>query len=443
MDASVRDASDGGLDTPRADVGPPPCDPEGTPDLGGVFVREGGTGDGTSPSSPLGSLSAALALARTGRTTIHVAQGTYTEVLDLVSPPAGLVIDGGWEVLGAVWRRDCVDGRAGTLLAPAAPVAARIDGASLGVRLAHLTIETAPPAAAPRDTAGGSRTALLVTGAGSAVTLEDVVLRARGGEDGGAAADPRPADAPSCDRVACGDGGRGSSGGAGGDGTPADVFDAAGYQPVDGQFGIEGGPGNPGTPGQAGYTAATNCCGLCNGGGGCSTTCNAEASVPAGRCGCGGRPGGAGAPGRGGGASVGLLIVGADATVSATYTSIESEAGGDGSAGGPAALPSPPTSGAPGTSECCTSCRVASPCPACSCFRESCTTHETTAGGVGGAAGTSGPGGAGAGGPSYSVVSVGGARFVGATGATNSLLHGAGGAGPAGNDGGAGTLLVR
>jgi len=439
LDAARLDAarSDAGVVVP-VDAGPPPCDSaEGVDESVGAFVREGGMGDGTSPSSPLGSLAAAIPLARTGRTHVYVATGTYTDVLDVTSPPAGLVIDGGWRASGGVWTRDCDVGREATLIAPPAPIAMRITDALLGIELRHLTIETSPPGAA-----GGSRVALVVQGTDSAVTLVDVHLHARGGEQGAAAGPAAPAPAPACDGTSsCSTGADGSGAGAGADAAPADAFDAAGYTPVDGGRGTPGQPGYNGMLGEMGHTAATGCCDLCNGGGGCSTTCTGTAFVPTGRCGCAGQPGGAGEPGRGGGASVGLLVVGAAATVSARWSTIESEAGGAGSAGGMPADPSTPTDGVAGSADCCTSCRVASACPACSCFRETCTTYSSRPGSRGGAAGASGSGGGGAGGPSYSVVTVG-ASFVADSATTSMLLHGAGGAGGgASNAGASGTVL--
>ena len=425
----------GAIDASLPDAGPPPCDTSETPDEAtGVFVLAGAMGGDGSRSSPLGTIAAALPIARTGRPHIYVGNGRYPEALALDAPPSELVIDGGWNVTG-IWTRDCETGRAATLIASPDAVGMRITDATGGVELRHLTIETSPPGTPGADTAGGSRIALLVRGANSAVSLYDVHLRARDAEPGGPASDGSPGALPACGGVGCSDGGTGAGGARGPDAVAGGAFDATGYTRADDEPGTIGAPGNNGVVGGPAYQAATNCCGLCNGGGGCSTVCNATADVPQGRCGCGGQPGAPGLGGPSGGASVGLLVVGMDAVVTSMWTFVESGNGGAGATGGAPGEPSAPTAGAMGMAECCTSCRVESACPACSCYRESCTTHTSAAGTPGGPAGSSGAGGGGAGGPSYAVVTVDGSRYLGD--ATSSLAHLAGGAGAGADNAGA------
>jgi hypothetical protein len=425
----------GGFDASLPDAGPPPCDDMEMPDEAtGVFVLAGATGGDGSRTSPLGTIAAALPIARTGRPNIYVGNGRYPEALALDAPPPGLVIDGGWNVTG-IWTRDCETGREATLIASPEAVGMRITDATGGVTLRHLTIETSPPGTPSAGAAGGSRIALLVAGANSAVSLYDVHLRARDGEPGGAAGEGAVGAMPACGGLSCSDGGGGGSGSRGPDATPGGTFDATGFTQASGEPGTMGSPGHDGAAGGAAYRAATNCCGLCNGGGGCSTVCNATADVPQGRCGCGGQPGEPGAGGPGGGASVGLLVLGMDAVVSSMWTFVETGNGGAGAPGGAPGDPSAPTAGTMGMAECCTFCRVESACPACSCYREMCMTHTSTAGTMGGPAGASGVGGGGAGGPSYAVVTVDGARYLGD--ATSALLHRAGGAGGGADNAGA------
>ncbi len=311
---------DAGADASRPDAGPPPCDPAETPDeITGVFVLAGATGGDGSQSSPLGSISAALPIARIGRPHVYLGNGRYPEAISIDAPPAGFVIDGGWNVTG-IWSRDCTTGRAATLIASPETIGLHLANATAGAELRHLTIETSPPGVASADTPGASRVALLVDGAASAVSLYDVHLRARDGEAAGASSNGAAAAAPACDGLTCGDGAAGGPGGPGPNAAPADAFSASGYAAQNGSPGTMGAAGHDGAMGGPARTAATNCCGDCNGGGLCSTSCNTAAYVPQGRCGCGGRPGGPGPGGRGGGASTGLLVAGMDAVVNARFT---------------------------------------------------------------------------------------------------------------------------
>ncbi|MDW8363564.1 MAG: hypothetical protein RMK74_14280, partial [Myxococcales bacterium] len=168
----VAEGGDGATDGP-VDSGPPvfPCDPEEWPmESGAVFVLAGASGDGSSPATPTGSLASALPLTRAGRTRVYVGMGRYEEPFDVDAPVAGLVIDGGWDVRGAVWRRDCARGRDGTLFASPTAVGGTIQNAREGLRIRNVTIATNPfTGLAPEGMSGRSSMGLVVQGERSAV----------------------------------------------------------------------------------------------------------------------------------------------------------------------------------------------------------------------------------------------------------------------------------
>ncbi|MCS6800241.1 MAG: hypothetical protein NZ898_17255, partial [Myxococcota bacterium] len=302
-----------------------------------------------------GSLASALPLTRAGRTRVYVGMGRYEESVDLEMPVAGLVIDGGWDVRGAVWRRDCARGRDGTLFASPTSVGGVIRNATGGLTLRNLTIATNPfTGPAPEGMSGRSSIGLVVRGEESVVVLENVVIHAGHGQAAGAAPSAPDAPEPVCDGVSgCRrdsmDGGGGVPGEPGYDGDAVMVsgtFDATGYHPVDGRNGAMGGNGGHGARGTWMSVDVAQCCmGGCSSSDNCMPACPAATLHLAGLCGCGGRAAAPGSGGRGGGASVALLVAERNAWVEARWSGLRSGHGGAGSRGGIPGRASMPTEG--------------------------------------------------------------------------------------------------
>jgi uncharacterized protein DUF1565 len=395
-----------------------PCKAGEEPDqAAGVFVdpRVGDDANEGSMLRPLQTLTRAAteAVAR-GFAKIYLAPGSYQEALTLqvsdgatpgvVSAPAGtsLSFEGGWQLDGARWRRDCADdAREKTAIASPSATGVSIQGAFKAVEFHHLSIATTTAvASAAEGQAGESCFGVRASGEGLGLRFSNVEVDACPGGKGGpvaAAVAPPP--------VACVQTGANCSNGmpgldAGPGGASAGSFGAEGYVAGNGS------PAVPGTPGAAGTIGPGNpnpitCLNPSYCSGGCDTSF--DTYFPHGRCGCGGPGGLGGLGGPGGGASVALFVHGPGVSVDLRYTTLRARDGGDGSPGGEGSLGGTGAPGAPfpGVPSCPTICD------------ENCSQADfinvppQAAGGPGGKGGKGGKGGGGSGGPSFGVVSTG------------------------------------
>jgi hypothetical protein len=377
MDAS--DDAHGGSDS-SADAGPPPpgapCDPGAVPETdGGLFVSAAtGNDDAGSPGTraqPFKTIGAALALATaSGARHVYVDEGVYPEKITFPSMAATatpIVIEGGWKAQAA-WARDCdpnVDPRTKTVVQAPQSLGVRASGVANGSGLSTLTVTTEPAPVAPKNTTGGSSVAVSVDGAGSWLTLYNVILSAGGGGKGGvASAGDAGASALSVGACAAlslpaGDGGAGATGATGTNGSLGSYLTDGTFAPGDGQDGTIGKVGSAGTAGGAGELR--NDCVLCTppsscpfGGGLCSTSPPFSKQATSGTVGCPGGGGGGGPGGQGGGGSFALVVAGAGARVHISYSWLRAAPGGDGSAGGGGGTPAIGVTGSGGSSKTCT-----------------------------------------------------------------------------------------
>jgi hypothetical protein len=421
------------------------CDPDDTPTHDALFVGVGDAGEvaaaGAGGDGPVGELgtgdrpyrSIAEALSRAsdkGITTIYVAEGEYPGSLrvtaDLWPDRPGqktIVISGGWLLQDGQWKRDCrTDARTYTVIQPPDDGTSACMGGLIEdneVRLETLTVKTQPQGATRDGQDGESCYGLKVDGSAK-VELDDVVVEAGDGGDGGVVTETVPSEEPVCltvksdgsvplntgtgdTLVGCSNGASGAPGVHGEDGARG-WFTAEGYQPASGT------DGTPGKQGENGTHGGSRASGQCTQG--CSqvsqSSCgDVSASFPAatGTCGCGGRGGPAGLGGRGGGASVALFVSSSDAMVSVTSSELVAGQGGQGSPGvaGDGGLLGSEGNPAGSTVQ-CSGCRGAAS-PPCTSYAESRgTIPPAAAGGPGGPGGPGGNGGGGSGGPSIGFV---------------------------------------
>ncbi len=396
-----------------------PCRADETPGEG-VFVdaRAGDDGNDGSTLRPFRTLTRAAGEAVTkGLARVYLAPGSYPEALALragaeqtpgtVSAPAGtsLSFEGGWQLDGARWKRDCApDARAKTALASPSTTGVSIRGA-FGT-LAFRTLSIATAAAAPAAAAGQpgvSCFGINAAGEGLRLRLENVEVDACPGGKGRAVAAAPPAAPAACIQsgAACSNGAPGPD--AATPGLPARLgaFGTEGFAPGVGDPGATGATGEAGArgPGELGPLSCsyndTDCCGF-------------ETHSPHGKCGCGG-PGGPGGPGGlGGGASVALFVRGPGAEVDLAFATLRARAGGDGAPGGEGGEGGLGAQGAPfaAVAQCCVSCEAGCNLVGCGSL------PAQPAGSPGGKGGKGSRGGGGTGGPSFALVSVGGVALA-------------------------------
>ncbi len=297
----------------------PTCVPR-PPSAAGIYVDgvngSDATGDGTA-GNPYQTIAAAIPVAEGAATqNVYLAPGTYAESVAFGDSLAGTTLIGGWTRNGASWASDCADGARTRTVIQGGTIAVHVVSVIHPSGFAHLTIQTVASATAVADTPGVSLIGLLVEGAGSAITLDDVaVVSGAAAAGGSASAGTASTGVISCTGTGdCSDGGAGIAPPAGTPAASAGSFSRTGFAPSDGQRGAAGFNGSNGTAG-GGASSATNITG-CNTGCGtdCSVTSMTTLTSQQGFCGCGGVAGAPGLQGRGGGASVALLLAGDGAT---------------------------------------------------------------------------------------------------------------------------------
>lgn len=402
------------------DAGPEPtCDPNESPPTDAIYVSAKEGDDNASqgsPEQPLQSLSNAIKLAvhnQIGK--IILDQGTYKEavVLSLQDP---LVIMGGWIKVGTSWTRDCSQtARNKTLLHSPTSTGLEITGNN-SVSLQTMVIQsTGTNNAAPDNQSGESCYGVFVSGA--QLSMNDVTIRACGGQDGGKADKLEEVQPPDCSQLqgaGCSTGVSGTSGGGGENADVAGQFTANGYIPQYGQHGISGQNGKNGKQGKSGNSAqcygkgcaGTQVSGPCPSNHFCGNeTPQKDTSSQPGSCGCGGRGGGGGAGGRGGGGSFGIYATG-NASVLVKNSRVEAASGGNGSPGQQGNNGLTGLDGETGNNAICyTQCKPTQVGANCNCEQpDSYVLAGGEKGGKGGDGGNGGPGGAGSGGPSIAAL---------------------------------------
>jgi uncharacterized protein DUF1565 len=412
-----------------------PCDAGEVP-TEGVFVdARSDHGDDTQPgsqSSPLRTIGRAIAVAvEQGKTTVFLAPGTYAESLDVragAEPSMGVVsvpegtsfrLEGGWQVDGARWGRDCdPTAREKTVIASTTPIGLTLQGPLGSITARNLSIAARSTPPTPADGPGASSYGVFAAGDGLRVRFENVIVEASNGASGG---DASPGAAgvgvTACNVYTCGSGASGTDASASAS-AGAGEFTSLGFVPGDGGEGQTGGVASPGTVGPGKLEG----CGKCN------IACEYQSfTVQAqGACGCPGVSGEGGRRGRGGGASVAFFADGQDAEITLAYTTLRARDGGDGSSGGEGGIGADGSAGVGFASgiTCCLNCtQVGSSLPAEVCASNASTSErdEATninvcacggqaglpaqpAGGPGGRGGHGGKGGGGSGGPSLALV---------------------------------------
>jgi hypothetical protein len=412
------------------------CDPSESPGATALFVDVNAPsgGDG-SRLHPFAKIADAMSAANTLTTRIALAPGRYQEAVDFKAD--GVMLEGGWTVVGTAWTRDCsASARTKTVVASPAPIAVFADSRSKRSGLRTLTVATKPTCGAYADGAAESCVGVYVLNGSAPFVLRDVDVVAGDGGDGALGANGVPgtpgATAGACK---CSTGANGADGGTGGNANPGGWGGPRGFTPGNGKDGVKGGDGQHGTAGGDGKTAS--CTTTCTGDTSClALTCTDTTSTVtsgAGACGCGALAGQPGKGGGGGGASIGVLVSGSSALqVELHDVSITAASGGDGAPGGASAKGADGSIGLTGPSANCPSgcvrkTQVGGPC---GCFNSSSTTLVGgTAGGQGGSAGSSGGGGGGAGGASVAIANLGGATVSTDATTTIKLAFGAKGKG--------------
>lgn len=386
----------------------PPCSPAELPAAGAVFVSVGSGNDGTGDGSaltPFKTIAKGILLAKSrAAPAIVLDQGIYTEAVILQDLDAGLVVQGGWKRLGAVWSRVCdANARDLTLIQSPASVGVGVQNAKKRSGLQHLTVTTKAVA-----DVGGSSMGVVVRGQ-SLFFLDDVVVLASKGGAGAATPDTPAAASPTCDPfTGCTTASATGGNGANGAGAKAGTFTFDGFVAGNGGDGTVGGNGTNGTPGAAGTSSGTDECNWgCSGSSGCNGSLKTTKLGGTGKCGCGGIGGPFGKGGKGGGASLGLFVHGSLAAVDVVRSVVTAADGGNGQNGGAGAGPSSPTKGAVGEVTLCYNSGCTGDVSACYYAGTPKSLPGGSAGGDGKTGGKGGDGGGGAGGPSYAIVHVG------------------------------------
>jgi hypothetical protein len=390
-------------------------------ELDGVFVAPGGT---TSPGcgdegAPCSTVQLGLdRAAADGKSTVHVARGTYTE--SIVLRP-GVTLDGALDLVAGAWVPVCTGDSAGASIQGTSGVTVTANALAAPATLASLTILGADPASiAP----GESLIGVLATGPTTRLVLRDVIVTVGDAGQGqrGVAGANGTAGASGC---AASDGAAGATPGAEGQPAASGAFSSGGFAPGSGDAGGVGSAGHAGIPGGGPQCVSCVTC--------VSTmlSCTAQSAAPScgvvGLSGCGGAGGQAGGGGSGGGSSVALFAW--DATVDVIGGTLQAGSGGAGGSGGPGGVGGAGGAGSAGSAgpSCATSCSA----QALSCAPSSSGAGAaSSSGGAGGAGSAGGAGGGGAGGSSYAIYQ-GGTGTVDASPSTL-LVHGGAGAGVGG-----------
>ncbi len=338
QDAGDASMSEGGGDTQAADTGTPdtavdagPCPPVAVDEVTGVFVDLNATADASANcgtiASPCKTIQRGLDQARvtTGKTTVYVRNGIYTEQVSLY---AGLNVVGGWNVIAPTWTNTCVKGDV-TIVAPdTANVTVLASFLTTGTAtLSKLTIQSKPSA---KVLGGETIYGVFATGSTTTLDLVDVdvtVTKGGTGANGSAAGNGATGQA---DCLPYNDGNPGAPPGSAGVGADAGVFGLGGYDAGPGATGGGGATGHTGTQPQA---PACLSCVSCSGTVTCSVGNGGTSCGTAGHAGCGGGLGGGGAGGASGGSSIALFAF--DAHVDVQRGSLNADDGGNGGNGAP------------------------------------------------------------------------------------------------------------
>ena len=438
---------DGGADTavPISEAGGPDvvvlvdagvdCPSEQAKESTGIFVSTSGvtTASCGSKLQPCATLALGVGRAKAvpGITTVYVDSGSYAETLSLTGI-GGLLIQGGWDDVGGVWRRQCTPTRASSAkIVGQGGIGVSATGMVGLTTLDTLSIEVGLTGAVPSQSLYG----VLASGATSWVKLVDVGIAVGNAGNGGAGAKGGGgANGANCTGTGGAPGpGGGTAGPAGGGG-----FTANGYTAPAGGAGAGGGAG-VGTAGGGGTTVTCiTSCTLADGGAACDQT-TSDVRGQNGSGGCGGGPGAGGGGGGPGGSSFAIYVWDGQVNLvrgaAAVGNAGTGGAGGGGGAGGAGVAGSAGADAPP----CPTQCLLGAG-PACATANASTPTGGN-GGAKGGLGGAGGGGGGASGGYAYAIfTNPSGIATVDGT----TLGHGTAGAGgggaPAGKSGDTGSI---
>lgn len=415
IDSSMQDGStsDTGADVVEAG----PCPPTAVDDTAGVFVdlaavASANCGDRTTPCKTI-QKGLDQAHATSGKTTVYVKNGTYTETVSLYG---GLKVLGGWSVVGTTWTTTCNGGDVKVMAPNASNVTVRADALTGGAAtLEKLTVLSKAKA---NVLAGETIYGLLITGAATIVHLVDVDVVVTDGGDG-ITGSTGSGGANATGDCVFNDGNTGAPPGSQGSGADAGTFGSTGYSAGVGATGGAGQAGHSGT--KAAAPPCLNCvscsgtitCSVGNGGTSCGT---------AGGSGCGGSGGNGGNGGGPGGSSIALYVY--DAHVDLSRGTLTAANGGNGASGGTPGDGGLGSLGSTGNNG--NSCPVACGLSGLNCVPTAQGHGDAGGGTQGGAGAVGGNGGGGAGGWSCAAVKAG-AGIVTYGGATR--VHGSRGLG--------------
>jgi hypothetical protein len=397
------------------------CDTNDIP-ADAVFVASGALAGDGSRLRPFGTIAAGLQGASAlGKKRVVLRNGTYAESVEFAAAHSGVFVEGGYRSEGASWSRDCEAGVASrTVIASPGSVGVSVSGLTQTAGLMRLTVTTAAKGKTANDLDGESVYGVRVIGKGQTFRLEDVVVEAGAGGDGGAVTQvPSAPETSACDRVNdCSATDPAVPGvGAPGSAVAAGRFEAQGYVPTAGSRGAAGPAGKHGKKGTANSLVCRVSCSCRDTVSGCQQgcgSCSGDAPRYAwGQCGCGGLGGLGGFGGRAGGASVAVFASGANTVVALVRSALRSSDGGAGTAGGAGGPGGPGAPGALGSAVYCPeSCGTPAGCPNAGCGQQGTWISSGAAGGMGVQGGKGGPGGGGSGGPSFTLVAVSGASVL-------------------------------
>jgi hypothetical protein len=284
----------------------------------GMFVSPNGSDDEQcgSISQPCATISRGLTRAKAeAADMVFLAQGVYTEYVQ-IDAPVSLI--GGWLETPDEWNRDCGVKADTTIVnsTEATGVSVQLSGLA---SLRSMTISTKERDESP----GESRYGVRAMGAQTAISLEDVVINAAGGNHGQAGASGTTLLTADCH---AGFGADGSAAQAA-PSTPPGRFTSEGYSTGDGSNGFDGMPGENGAPGGD----VTGSCMICNSE--CTGVAGFNQTAKGGANGCGGSSGSGGSGGGGGGSSVGIFSWLAAVELN-DYVFVNAGDGGNGGVGG-------------------------------------------------------------------------------------------------------------
>jgi hypothetical protein len=258
--------------------------------------------------------------------TVHVAEGVYREVVDLIP---GVRIEGGWRMVGTRWIREHIDANTAVVIQAPETDNVTVYADYIG---GHATLATLSVVSKRIADESESLYGIMARGASTRLTLEGVrVVAAEGGNgiNGMNGIEGAPGYEAGClgiivPAVTPKPGRNGANGLTG-------IFTQSGYIPASGSS------GQPGEPGQNGRFPTLNAacfsnCGICDSSNAAECTTTPDSCGTNGIAGCGGGGGSGGGPGVGGGSSVALFVWNAEVDVRGG--TLEAGNGGKGANGG-------------------------------------------------------------------------------------------------------------